>query len=178
MIALLVAITATFMALSGVKSGNLGQAMSEEQSQTVDAWSYYQAKSMKQNLAESTLDQLLVYRAAAGTTLSPEATAELDKKIAAYTSNVARYKKEKDDIKTEAEGHAKEYRRLNTHDDQFDLSDAALSVSIALMGVTALTKKKWLLVFAIAFMLFGLFFGCAGFFQWTVHPEALTGIFS
>jgi hypothetical protein len=64
------------------------------------------------------------------------------------------------------------------HDDQFDLSDAALSVAIALFGITALTQKRALLAFAIVFMVFGLVFGLAGFFQWDLHPEALTGLLS
>jgi ABC-type microcin C transport system permease subunit YejB len=177
-IALLVAIIATFMAVCGVKAGNLGQAMAESQARMVNAWSYYQSKSTKQNLAEATVVQLEVQRFAGGTAMSPELRADLDSKIAKYQANVQRYEKEKNDIKTQAEGYDKQYQTLNVHDDQFDLSDAALSVSIALLGITALTKKKWLLFFAIGFMLFGAFFGLAGFFQWNVHPEALTGLLS
>ncbi|MCU1349475.1 MAG: hypothetical protein JWO56_2505, partial [Acidobacteria bacterium] len=57
------------------------------------------------------------------------------------------------------------------HDDQFDLSDAALSVGIALFGVTALTKKRWLLGVAVVFMLIGVFYGCAGLFAWSAHSD-------
>jgi len=177
-IALLVALIATFMAICGVKAGNLGQAMAEAQAHMVDTWSYYQSKSTKQNLAEATLVQLTVQRAVGGAAMSPEVRADLDAKIAKYEANVQRYEKEKNEIKAEAEGYQRTYQALNVHDDQFDLSEAALSVSIALLGITALTKKKWLLVFAITFMLFGVFFGLAGFFQWNVHPEALTELLS
>ena len=93
---------------------------------------------------------------------------------ASYDADVKRYETEKNEIRAQAEGHQKRYSSLNLHDDQFDLSDAALSVSIALLGITALTKKKWLLVFAIAFMAFGMFFGIAGFLQWEIHPDVLT----
>lgn len=176
-IALLVALTATFMALSGVKSGNLGQAMAEAQAQMVNSWSYFQAKSTKQNLAEATLVQLEVQRAA-GAALPAPVLADLDSKIAKYKANVTRYETEKNEIKKQAEGYQQTYAELNVHDDQFDLSDAALSVSIALFGITALTQKRWLLFFAIAFMIFGLVFGLAGFFRWNLHPEALTSLFS
>lgn len=175
-IAMLVAITATFMAICGVKAGNLGQAMAEAQAQMVNSWSYFQAKSTKQNLAEATLTQLEVQRAGAGAATSPALLADLDTKIAKYSANVKRYETEKNEIKAQAEGYQKEYQELNAHDDQFDLSDAALSVCIALFGVTALTRKRWLLAFAIAFMLFGMFFGLAGFFRWDVHPEAMTSL--
>jgi Domain of unknown function (DUF4337) len=177
-IALMVALIATFMALSGVKAGNLGQAMAEAQSQTVNAWSYFQAKSTKQNLAEATLVQLQSQRAIGATTMAPAMLAGLDQQIAKYQANVQRYEKEKNEIKAMAEGYQNEYQRLNVHDDQFDLSDAGLSVAIALLGITALTKKRWLLVFAIAFTAFGVLFGLAGFFRWDLHPEALTSLLS
>lgn len=177
-IALLVALTATFMALSGVKAGNLGQAMAEAQAETVSSWSYYQAKSTKQNLAEATLVQLEVQREAGTATLPAPVLADLDAKIAKYKANVARYEIEKNDIRKQAEGYQATYSELNVHDDQFDLSDAALSVAIALFGITALTQKRWLMFFAIAFMTFGLVFGLAGFFRWNLHPEALTNLLS
>lgn len=175
-IALMVAITATFMALTGVKAGNLGQGMAEAQAQMVNSWSYFQAKSTKQNLAEATVAHLRVLRAVGAPTMTPELRADLDRQIARYDANVKRYEVEKNDIKKIAEGHQTEYARLNVHDDQFDLSDASLSVAIALLGITALTKKRWLLGFAIAFMAFGFFFGVAGFLRLDLHPEALTSL--
>lgn len=177
-IALMVALIATFMALCGVKSGNLGQAMAQAQSQTVNAWSYFQAKSTKQNLAEATLVQLQTQRAFGSASMSPEMLASIDAQIARYQANVKRYETEKNEIKLSAEGYQRHYDTLNVHDDQFDLSDAGLSVAIALLGITALTKKRWLLVFAIAFTAFGVIFGLAGFFRWDLHPEALTSLLS
>jgi hypothetical protein len=176
LIALLVAMTATFMALSGVKAGNLGQAMNEAQSQMINSWSYFQAKSTKQNLAEATLVQLRTQREIGAATLAPAVLLSLDRQIARYEANVKRYEVEKNDIKSSAEGYQREYQRLNVHDDQFDLSDASLSVAIALFGITALTQKRWLLVFAIAFLVIGVLFGLAGFFRWDIHPEVLTNL--
>jgi hypothetical protein len=57
-IAVFVAVTATFMAICNVKDGNIVQAMSQAQANGVDAWSYFQAKSTKQALAENTLEIL------------------------------------------------------------------------------------------------------------------------
>jgi hypothetical protein len=167
LIAALVAVTATFMALCNIKDGNVTQAMAQAQAGSIDQWSYYQSKSTKQNLAEAMLDEFGVQRDKA---TGPERDV-LEKKVAAYTANVKRYESEKAEIKAKAEGYQKEYDALNVHDDQFDTSDAALSVAIALLGVTALTKKKWLLFVGIAFLAFGFFFGCAGFFGWSVHPD-------
>lgn len=174
-IALLVAIAATFMAVCNVKDGNIVQAMQQAQANALDQWSYYQAKGMKMNLAESMLDQLTLQRAI----LTDQKFAPLiDQKIASYQSQVKKYDKEKTDIKKQAEGFQKEYDALNVHDDQFDMSEACLSVAIALFGVTALTKKKWLLGVASVFMFFGVLFGLAGFLGWSIHPDFLARILS
>lgn len=170
-IAVLVALLATFMALCNIKDGNIVQAMSQQQAKAVDSWSFYQAKSLKQHLAESMLDQLTLEKEM-GTSLSAPAAALLDKKIALYRDNVKKYDKDKEGIKKEAEGAQAEYDRLNVHDDQFDMCEAAISISIALLGVSALTKKKWLVGLAILFGGFGVILGLAGFFSWGLHPDA------
>jgi hypothetical protein len=167
-VAVVVALTATFMAIAGVKDGNIGQAMARAQARAVDSWSHYQAKSTKQSLAEATLAQIKALQ-----TINPEQREALAPLSAQYNDEVKRYDHEKDEIKAEAEGYERTYDDLNLRDDQFDLSDAALSVSIALCGVTALTRKRWLLVIALLFIAVGVFFGMAGFLGLSVHPDAL-----
>jgi hypothetical protein len=174
LIAVLVALLATFMALCNIKDGNIVQAMSQEQAKSVDQWAYYQAKGMKQNLAESVLDQLQLRKAEGAGAAAPL----LDKEIATYTQQVKKYDKEKADIKRVAEGAQTEYDRLNVHDDQFDMSEATISISIALLGVSALTRKKWLVGLAILFAGFGVVLGLAGFLGWNIHPDALAKFLS
>jgi len=174
-IALLVAIAATFMALCNVKDGNIVQNMQQAQANAVDHWSYYQAKGMKQNLAEATLDQLQLQKAMLA---DPKFAAMLDTKIAVYEKAVKKYEKEKVEIRKQAEADQKQYDAMNFHDDQFDMSDACLSVAIALFGVTALTKKRWLLGLASVFMFFGVLFGLSGFFGWGIHPDFLAKFLS
>ncbi len=176
LIAVLVALLATFMALCNIKDGNIVQAMSQDQAKAVDQWSYYQAKGTKQNLAESVLDQLQIRKAQPN--LSPQETALLDKEVALYTANVKKYEQQKEEIKKVAEGAEKDYDRMNVHDDQFDMSDATLSIAIALLGVSALTRKKWLVAVAVLFACFGVTMGLAGFLGWNVHPDALAKFLS
>jgi hypothetical protein len=176
-VAILVALIATFMALCNIKDGNIVQSMSQEQAKAVDQWSYFQAKGTKQNLAESVLDQLLLQKQM-NPSLPAPAAALLDKEIATYTQNVKKYVKEKEDIRKEAVGAQQEYDRLNIHDDQFDMSEAALSISIALLGVSALTRKKWLVGVAVLFAGFGVVMGIAGFLGWNIHPDAFAKFLS
>src|SRR3954471_23140278 len=83
-VALFVAITATFMALCNVKDGNIVQAMSQAQAHSIDAWSYYQAKSTKQAIAENALELLKTQN-------TPSNQALIQK----FTDQIARYEKEK-----------------------------------------------------------------------------------
>lgn len=161
-ISLAVALGGTFMALCSVKEGNISEGMAEAQSKIVNGWSYFQSKSTKQNLAESTLEQLRVMRS-----LSPAASAEalwdLSKKVESYAQKVERYEKEKEEIKRDVEGWEKRYEELDRQGDQFDLSDAAMSVGIALCGVAALVERKGLLAVALVFLGGGFVMGVAGF---------------
>jgi DNA repair ATPase RecN len=171
-VAVFVALSATIMALSNVKDGNIVQAMQQAQANGVDAWAYYQAKGTKANLASSAREQIELMR---DTTLNPtpEVRAVFDKRIAEYAAMEKKYDAEKEDIKRQAEGFQKQYDALNVHDDQFDMAEALMSVGIALFGVTALTRKRWLLVVAIVFASFGTILGLAGFLGWNLHPDWL-----
>jgi hypothetical protein len=175
-VAALVAITATFMAVCNVKDGNVTQAMAQAQTRAVNQWAYFQSKSTKQHMSEQMVDQLIIQRASASSTLGEQARGDLDKKITEYSALAKKYEHEKADIQAKAEGFEKEYDRLNVHDDQFDMSEASTSVAIALFGVTALTQKRWLLGVATVVAFFGVLCGLGGFFGWSFHPDWLAKV--
>jgi len=164
-VALFVAITATFMALCNVKDGNIVQAMSQAQANSLNSWSYFEAKSTKQAIAENSLE-LLKHGSAN----------ENDSLVKKFEALVARYDKEKGEIKAQAEGFQKEYNDINLFDDQFDMTEALLTIAIAMFGVTALTQKKWLLYFAGSVSLLGIIFGLAAFFKISLHSDFISKI--
>ena len=172
LIALLVAISATFMAICNIKDGNIVQGMAQVQAKAVDTWTYYQAKSTKQNLAESMADQVQT-QIAAGANLSAETKGRLDEMRKKYEGEAQRYNAEKEDVKKQAEDYEGQYDALNVHDDQFDMAEACLTIAIALLGVTALTKKRWLFYFAMTLSAVGFMLGLAGFLGWSFHPDWL-----
>jgi hypothetical protein len=164
-VALFVAITATFMALCNVKDGNIVQAMAQAQAHSIDAWSYFQAKSTKQAISENTLEILNVQ--------NPSNNQDLIRK---YTEQINRYEKEKNDIKAQAENFQKEYDDINLFDDQFDMTEALLTISIAMFGITALTQKKWLLYFSSIVSLLGILLGLAAFMKISLHSDFISKI--
>ncbi|MBV9988109.1 MAG: DUF4337 domain-containing protein [Chitinophagaceae bacterium] len=162
-VAVMVAITATFMALCNVKDGNIVQAMSQAQAHGIDAWSYFQAKSTKQAIAENALELL---RANKGP----------DSLINKYESAIKRYETEKAEIKKQAEGYQKEYEDINVFDDQFDMTDALLTIAIAMFGISSLTQKRWLFYFASAVSILGILIGLAAFLKISLHSDWVSGI--
>ena len=173
-VAVLVAIVAAFMAVTKVKDDNIVQAMLQAKSDAVDTWSEYQSKRIKQHLEELGRDQSQLMRPA----VPAASAAQLDEQLKRYESEIARYQKDEDELQKKARGLEAQYDALNFRDDQFDLSDAALSVALAMLAVTALTGKRWLLWASLLFTCFGVVMGLAGLVGLHLHPDWLTKLLS
>ncbi|TGU74209.1 DUF4337 domain-containing protein [Geomonas terrae] len=168
-VAVAVAIISVFMAVSKVKDDNIVQAMLQAKSDQVDTWNEYQAKKLKQHLAELGLNQVVAIGALAPRESSPA----LERQKKEYGDNIARYKVEEEKLAAQANGLGKQYDDLNYRDDQFDLSDATLAVSLAMLAIASLTQKKKLLYLALAVAGFGIVMGVAGLAGLPLHPTAL-----
>ncbi len=57
-VAITVALLATFMGICKVKDDNIVQAMQQAQADKIDHWSFYQARNIRQEIAQATLSQL------------------------------------------------------------------------------------------------------------------------
>lgn len=100
-----------------------------------DQWAFYQAKSLKQNMAEL----------AATVTTDP-------KKVDFYQAEAKRYAAEKKEVETKARALDKEsddYNELSKHalhpHERLAISMTLLQIAIALASITVLTQKRWLL---------------------------------
>jgi len=150
MVALTVVVLSIFMGLGQVKDGNIVQAMSQAQSNAVDRWGEYQATRTKLHIDETALAQARVVPALAA-------------EQARLTAQIGKYGKEAPKLRHEAEAFQTQYDALNVHDDQFDASDAAISVAVAVAAVAALSESFPALFAAWAFGGFGVVMGLAGF---------------
>ncbi len=170
-VAITVVLFVTFMGVCKVKSDNVVQAMQKAQADRIDTWSFYQARNLRAEIANSTVAQLKLQALAVQ---QPKVRTEYDKEIAKYAAIATKQEKEKDKLQQQAMDAEKLYDQLNIHDDQFDLSEAAFALAIALLAMTSLTQKGWLYGAAMVPAAFGLFMGLAGLLNWDYHPEALT----
>jgi hypothetical protein len=174
LVAVTVALLATFMGICKVKDDNLVQAMQQAQADKLDHWNFYQARNIRQEVDEAALLQL---RLAKPGHAGAEATA-YDETIARYQAKAATEAQKKLELKAQADQDQKNYDQLNYRDDQFDLSDALLAIAIALLAVTALTKLWWLYWTSWVPIGFGVLMGLSGLLGWAVHPAALTRLLS
>ena len=173
-VAISVALLASFMAVTKVKDDNIVQAMLQAKSDAVDTWGEYQAKRIKQHLTELGRTQALAFRA----TVSASSAAQFEKQAQDYEAEIKRYQTEETDLQKKAKDYEARYDALNFRDDQFDLSDAALSVALAMLAITALTGKRWLLWLSWLFAVFGLVMGIAGLAGLNLHPNWLSNLLS
>jgi hypothetical protein len=149
-VAVLTAVLSTIGAIFGYLGGHSQNAAllykneaAIQKTSASNQWNYYQAKSNKQNLAELSI-----------TLTSGEAREK-------YAQEVERYKKEKQEIKVEAdkleavarEADHKSEVEMHVHE-RWALATTLLQVAIAMAAITLLTRKRW--------MLFGVY-GAAGF---------------
>jgi len=174
MVAITVALLATFMGICGVKDNNIAQGMQQAQADKIDNYSWYQARNIREEVAKATAAQLTAESAAA----PQSAQAIYQQQIAAYNAISKEQEEKKKGQQDAADNADKLYDKLNFRDDQFDLSDALLSIAISLLAVTALTQKRWLFALAMIPTAFGLLMGLAGLFGWSIHPDALTRMLS
>lgn len=133
--AIIATVGAIFAYMGGATQANAGLYKNDaaiKKTEASNQWNYYQAKSSKQNLSELALE------------LSPES------KKAFYTEEITRYKKEKADIKKDAEkleAEAKEWDKKSGEEmhqhHRWAQATTALQIAIALAAIALLTKRRW-----------------------------------
>ncbi|HBF34064.1 TPA: hypothetical protein DDW35_05830, partial [Candidatus Sumerlaeota bacterium] len=177
MIAITIALLASFMGICKVKADNVGQAMQQAESKTNDGWAYYQARNIRQEVNEAARDEILAQARLTGNVQKTGDKVEVDPKwteeAAKFDAKAKEQEQKKAAVKKEAEGSQQRYDDLNKIDDQFDLMDAALSIAISLLAIASLTQSFWLFWLALIPGLFGVLMGMAGLFGWAVHLDAL-----
>ncbi len=154
-LAITTAIVAVLAALASLQSGNFSnQALLEknnailDQSKASDQWSYYQAKGIKKNLAESFYQQFN------------------DSKLKGQAD---RYAKEQADIKKQAEDYQRQVELANQKSEQLiekhhktAYAVTFFQIAITLSAITALLKRRPLWYLSLLLAVVGLYFLAIG----------------
>lgn len=166
LVAITVALLATFMGILAIKGDNVGQAINKSSSDRIDNWGFYQARNIRQEVMLATSEQM----ATLARTSSGAARAEFEKTAAVYKKMADSQEVKKKEPEAKAKKAEKDFDDLNKKDDQIDMADAALSIAIALLALTSLTQKRFLYVIALIPMGAGVVLGLAGLLGWNISP--------
>jgi hypothetical protein len=159
-----IAVMTAILATVGALFGYLGGATQNEaalyknnaaiaKTAAADAWNYYQAKSIKQNIAEMAASL-------------PGADQER------FKAQAARYDADKTKNRTEAEKldkqsdewNEKSEHALHTHH-QWALATTAEQIAISLAAITLLTRRRWLLSVTYVVAVIGFALGAFAWFH-------------
>jgi hypothetical protein len=163
-VAITVVVLSVATGLGNIKDGNIVQGMAQAQANSLDRWNEYQATKTKLHIVETARAQLIA--------VAPSAA--IQKTIAGFDADAAKYKAESPKLADEAKGFTDQYDALNVHDDQFDAAEASLATAISIAAVAALTESWVPLIAAWVIGGFGLFMTLCGFAGWPFHPDILS----
>lgn len=169
MVAITIALLATFMGLTKVKDDNTILEMNRSQARRIDDWNFYQSKNIREEVLRSSAAEIAAVSSAVTGKAATDSLA-LGKTL---KDKADHERSGKEELEKTAEKDDKEYDKGLFRHEQFDVSDAALSVSISLLAITSLTRKKWMYWLALIPTIAGIVMGLAGLLGWNIHPEAL-----
>jgi hypothetical protein len=125
-VSLMVVVLAVATAIGSLKAGGFGSKVMLYQAQASDTWALYQAKSIKQRLAEF------------------EAHGSDAQLVAKANADVARYAAEEKGVEAKANGLEAARNEAARHGSPLGFAIASLQISIALASVCLITKRKGL----------------------------------
>ena len=160
-VALTTTILAVCAAIGSLKGGSYSTRTQLLTTQESDKWSYYQAKSIKQHLYEMKRE---IFQVQLVNNPSPEAKDKITGMLKGFDENIAKYDKEKEDIRKKAEDLSKEQEDLKRHGGNFGLAVMFFQIAIMLSAIGSLLKQKYAWVIGLCMGAVGLVYFANGFF--------------
>ena len=143
MVALSTACIAVVLAIASVGGSNAGKEMMKAQIEAANRWNQYQAKSIRERMAEQEIRRLTVEIAASeGDASKDKLRGLLQKEVDFYTAEKKRYGKDKDDIKKIADGFTEESFTNQRRDGYFDTAEMLLQIAIVMASVAMLANSR------------------------------------
>ncbi|HEX5185193.1 MAG TPA: DUF4337 domain-containing protein [Allosphingosinicella sp.] len=153
--ALQIAIVAAILAIGGLGGEKSRDEMVASNIKASDAWSFYQAKNVRQTMYQLAADQLKGTLATAPGSAGPDGAARLRK----YQSTVTRYEDEPDpkargdetkgegkkQLRARAESYEKAFEEASARNESFDWAETALQLAVVLGSVAILALNRWIL---------------------------------
>ena len=161
-VALTTTILAVAAAISSLKASSYSTRVQIHTTEEANQWGYYQAKSIKEHGFRLNKDILTVVGLME--IQNHKMRNLLSAKEKEYSDEIARYEKEREQIKANAEKIVKEQTLFKQHNENFALAVMLLQIAIMLSAVGALIKKKSAWFAGLGIGVAGLIYMVNGFF--------------
>jgi hypothetical protein len=161
-LALTTVIFAVCATLATFKGGGYSTRSVLSQAQASDEWAFFQAKSIKENLYQLQREKIEL-DAKLNADASTTKAAIYKETISAYDEKVAKYGKEKAEIKAKAEDWEAKRDDAKKHGEPFGIAVILLQIAILISSIAALLKRQVLWYLAVPVGLLGIVFFADGF---------------
>ena len=158
-----IAILAMFLAITSVAGGNAGDEEILNQEKSTNAYSYYQAKTIRAQNFTLLADNLEVQLTALGSQMPAEARQAAEERLATYRAEAARLRGERDvilDWAMEKEAAREQQSKVGP---SFDTGEALFQIAIVLASIAILLKRRTFLWPSVAVGVIALLFMLNGF---------------
>jgi hypothetical protein len=158
-----IAILAMMLAITSVAGGNAGDEEILNQEKSTNAYSYFQAKTIRAQNFTLMADNLEIQLAALGNQLSSEDRQKLEQRLTSYRSEAARLRDERDVILQWAIDKEEARERQSRVGPSFDTGEALFQIAIVLASIAILLKRKIFLYPSVAVGVIAALFMLNGF---------------
>ena len=162
-VALTATILAVLAAVAALRASSYSTQVQIATTKEANQWAYYQSKSIKEH--SYTLNRDILASVKLLETKNPKAQKFLTDKIKEYEGEIARYDKEKYQIKKDAEDIIKEQEGYKKKNGDFYLAIMLLQIAIMCSAVGALIKKKIMWLLGLILGGWGIFYFVMGFYR-------------
>jgi hypothetical protein len=162
-VALTATVLAVLAAIAALRAASYSTKVQLATTREANQWAYYQAKSIKEHSYALNRDMLTAVRLQE--TKNPKLQKFLADKIKEYDGEVARYDKEKGQIKQGAEDIQKEQEVYKQKNGNFAVAVMLLQIAIMCSAVGALIKKKIMWLLGLILGGWGLYYFVFGFLR-------------
>ena len=165
--ALLISVLALALAIAGLGGSNAGKDAMMNNILASNAYSFYQAKNVRQTAYKIAADELEAELKQEK--IEPAKKEYMEKKLADYKKNITRYESEpetkegKKELMAAAKAHEAERDTAMKRDPWFDYAGALLQIGIVLASVAIITLRKSLFAAAGLLGIAGIVFTANGF---------------
>lgn len=169
--ALSVVVFSVFLAIMGIKAGNVAQGIDQTKADIVNKWNQYQAARLKHDISESAVVTNNLFAAVPGVDANVVKTEreKAERANAIYTEREKKYS-----------GEAKELQgklvELSKTDDQYDVAEALLTMGVAIAAVAILAESWLLLALSWVFGSIGMAMGGAAMRGIDLNPKWLVDL--